>query len=392
MMKFAFFAAALSLSGTFSVAQDLDCSFQQNIEILQDDLLTLRQISNPVDRSVSIELEYRGQGWLGFGFSSGGEMIGNVAVIGEPGVESTADSPNPAKYFLGSFGLSGVGRVSGARQTLADASISQNATHTTLRFTKLLEEADELAISDSESNFAIFAVGRTNTLQGVHIRNGAFPLLLSQCRDTNSTDDVPPGDVVVDLFNDELPRKNLWQAHGFMMAVAWGIIVPIAIGSSILRSLLPNTMWFSFHFGLNSLAVLTVIASFGLAVYGISDQNKKHFTEDTHRLVGLIVFLLAVLQLLSGLCRPHLRKPTTNGEEHPIRLRKMKPRQLWEYKHRIVGVSTLALAWWNCYSGIGLYAERIEAENEIVHTITFFAIAGGIVGTVFVVYCILRCT
>jgi hypothetical protein len=155
--------------------------------------------------------------------------------------------------------LSGVGRVSGARQTLADASISQNATHTTLRFTKLLEEADELAISDSESNFAIFAVGRTNTLQGVHIRNGAFPLFLSQCRDANSTNDVPLGDVVVDLFNDELPKKNLWQAHGFMMAVAWGIIVPIAIGSSILRSLLPNTMWFSFHFGLNSLVGRSIL-------------------------------------------------------------------------------------------------------------------------------------
>jgi hypothetical protein len=58
----------------------LDCSFQEDIQ-LQDDLI-LRQVVNQNDLTLSVQMEYAGQGWLGFAFSPTGEMIGSTAIIG----------------------------------------------------------------------------------------------------------------------------------------------------------------------------------------------------------------------------------------------------------------------------------------------------------------------
>jgi hypothetical protein len=108
-----------------------------------------------------------------------------------------------------------------------------------------------------------------------------------------------------------------------------------------------------------------VFAGFGIAVHVFSDNNKKHFVEFQHRKMDLVVFLLAVLQLVGVIVRPGLPKPNpsdattsvpdnidTVGKEETLPMPPTKKslfRSIWEYTHRVLGIGGLALAWWTCY-------------------------------------------
>lgn len=165
------------------------------------------------------------------------------------------DLPNPGKFRLGGYGLSTIKALPPSRQTLISPSIDYNGTHTILSFTKRLEEDDETSISPTEENIAIYGIGRTIELLGIHDYNGAFPITLSACSDLANVDRAK-------LFNDGSTKRDLWKLHGYMMAAAWGIMVPLGVGSSLLRSIIPGEhTWFAFHIlfnGLVSLVVLTL--------------------------------------------------------------------------------------------------------------------------------------
>lgn len=113
-------------------------------------------------------------------------------------------------------------------------------------------------------------------------------------------------------LEEEASHRNLWIAHGAMAAIAWGILVPLAVGSSLIRNILEaiglsKGSWFQIHRGLNSLAVLLTIVSFSIAVYIFNKEGEdEHFSEETHHTLGLIIFIFALLQALNGMLRPHL--------------------------------------------------------------------------------------
>ncbi|EEC45454.1 ferric reductase [Phaeodactylum tricornutum CCAP 1055/1] len=376
-----------------------DCSFRGSLDIFNDGRLLVQQITHPEEETVTIEMTYAGQGWMGFGFSERGEMLNNIAVLGEPGVDSTTEVPNPSKWFLGGFALSQVSRVATLQQTLTESSIVQNDTHTVLHFTKPLVEPNERdVLTNGAPNTVIFSVGATNQILGPHMLQGAFTLELTPCRNVNEDPDeeAPLGNTGVDLFNTEVAKKSLLQAHGWLMATAWGVLVPIGVGASLLRSWLPDGLWFRLHQGFNTLAILCVIAGFGLAVRSVSNQNESHFVNETHTLVGLLVFLLAILQLAGGVFRPAAPKANeselvaldaddtaTNEETKATNLpiKKSSFRMLWEYKHRVVGVVTLLLAWLTCQTGLELYAEIFGVEES---TTAFWSVTGGLAGVIVV--------
>ena len=70
-----FFATVFTLVVANVIGQDLDCSFRGEINL--DLGMKLRQIANQKDNTFTIELEYPGIGWLGFGASPEG-MVGSV--------------------------------------------------------------------------------------------------------------------------------------------------------------------------------------------------------------------------------------------------------------------------------------------------------------------------
>jgi heme A synthase len=138
-----------------------------------------------------------------------------------------------------------------------------------------------------------------------------------------------------------------------------------------------------------------VFAGFGIAVHVFSDHNEKHFVEFQHRKMGLVVFLLAVLQLVGGIVRPGLPQPNTSDattsfpdnidtvgkEETPPMppTKKSLFRSIWEYTHRALGIGSLALAWWTCDSGLQLYNQEFGGEE---YTAAFWGVTGGLAGVI----------
>jgi len=236
------------------------------------------------------------------------------------------------------------------------------------------------------------------------------------------------GDEEGDAGDEEEDKlKRLWNAHGLLMGIAWGIFVPLAVASSVFRNLLPLPpgAWFTIHIGLNSLAAVFTIIGFGLAVHAINVEDgrdaKNHFIELPHRKVGLAVFLAVVVQVGIALFRPHPpkqakiaatekkeatkkeEKANDNNEEegeeeaakpheehHHSLIEEVEEdlkttiRFLWEIKHRLFGVALLGMAWYNVDSGIDLYAEEYgEKENLIA---VFWGVVGALTGVIMIGY------
>lgn len=304
-------------------------------------------------------------GWVAIGFSdNGGFMVGSEAVIGLP------DTGEVLKYELNGKTNSAVIPMVAAKQTLVDASITQDATSTTLTFTKRMVEDGEIPIVLG-ANALLGAYGGSNTL-GIHSNRDSFAL------------DLASGGVA----SVQTRKQNMWRAHGVFAGIAWGLLSPCAISASVLRELFGGPMWFSIHRGLNVLVVLFTAVAFGLAVVAINQEtpagaSSDHFNPDPnpHRLVGLVVFVVALVQALLGIFRPHVPEA---GEE------KSTVRKAWEVAHKLLGYSCLGMAIYQVQSGIKIYY-NIFAEGNYCLAV-FWAVIAAIGGSVAVGFLTLKLT
>jgi hypothetical protein len=410
-------------------AQEIDCPPQSEVSLLNNGGLTMSHVINPIDETLTVELVYEGEGWLGFGFSSNGRMVGSSAVIGLP--DKPLGPSNPGKYSLGGQSVGAVQLVPDEEQTLTDTSITQNATHTTMKFTKRLVEDGELAIDAYGENTFIYATGIVNALSP-HSRDGAFTMKLKPCSFANGTSASDP-DAGLTFLDSVRSTRKLWIWHGVLMAVSWSILVPLAIGSSLLRDTLrlPPGVWLTIHMSLNMFAILCMAVSFGIAVYAtntnsVEGEDPNHFSDLKHRTIGLVIFLLAFMQAIIGMMRPHgPKKPATPVEvptdaegasgmtvemamASPDELKKTQhsnedsddeaaksgsvvsgksiARHIWEYKHRAMGLTLLGLSWYNCDAGLELFAERYGQDQDLSGA--FWGVTGGLAGLICILYAV----
>jgi len=294
--------------------------------------------------TITVEMTYAGEAWIAFGFSEEGLMPGSKAVIALP------DSNTALQYDLNDRSLNDV--VPFSTQTLLDSSVSQENGVTTMTFTKLLEEPGELPISLTDSIF-LYAIGFDNTLAVHQIR------------------------AAVTVNGNISDNRDLWRVHGICMALSWAILVPLAVGSSVTRDILPlpEGMWFQIHRALNTTAILLTIVGFSIAVHLFNEVERDHFTPKRHFKIGLSIFIFAVLQGFSGIFRPHApHKPDpkeesdeedgaeeTAAEDAPVE--KPKIRTIWEYQHRILGTVAMVLGWYNCNSGLELFRSNFGGKD-----------------------------
>jgi hypothetical protein len=250
-----------------------------------------------------------------------------------------------------------------------------------------------------------------------------------------------------DDAEDRLVRR-LWMLHGLCAAMAWAILVPLAIASSLLRHLLERNCsiaWFPIHRFLNGTAIILTVIAIGLAViaYG-SDEDDPHFVDEPHHFVGLLIGIGSVLQGLNGFLRPHL--PPQHSHAAPIVVppahsgavvvtasseedesasevnddsdnnnnnnspapkpvdhqdtQRSTIRIMWEYLHRTLGLSLLVASWWQIQSGLSLFVDEYENDNDNDDNATtrrpssqsrnlrpvFFAVIGGLTGTVLLLF------
>lgn len=153
---------------------------------------------------------------------------------------------------------------------------------------------------------------------------------------------------------------------GICAGLAWAVLAPIAISSSLGRHLIPRQgLWFEIHRALNTAVVVCTVVASALAFKAISDAGIDHFQSlpgaiNKHKTVGLVVFLIVPLQALAGFLRPHAVDTDENGEPKD---EKPKKRIAWEIGHRSLGFILLLLAWYQVHSGLSKYSELYFTSN-----------------------------
>ena len=309
--------------------------------------------------TISMEAHYSGEGWVAIGFSTNGAMVGSEAVIGlNPGVV-------PLKYNLAGQDVNGVQPMPESQQTLTDASVSFEDGNTILRFTKTMYEEGEIPITTGDNIF-LEAYGTSDTL-GYHANRGIVNINLASGSSEALT----------------APNMSAWLAHGIMAFLAWGVFVPFAVQSSLLRSFLPEgPMWFNLHRAFNVTGFALFIAAFAVAVAYVAKENEEHFS-NSHEKMGLAMFIMAFVQVLGGIVRPHL--PNSDDTE------KSSQRKGWEIGHRLLGVSLLACGFWQMQEGIQLYAIIFSVDENSENGVTIaYWVWIGIMSAIIVLGAVLR--
>ena len=229
--------------------------------------------------------------------------------------------------------------------------------------------------------------------------------------------------------------RRLWIAHGTCAATAWGLLVPLAVSSSLLRKFLEanfGVAWFPIHRLLNGTAIVLTVVAVALAVTAYSYDDDEHFVDEPHHFIGLLIGLGCVFQGINGLLRPHLphapapppsepsvidddqdddaassnpshaddpdaecsttaasRNAARSQNHEPDKTHPTEPepkstaRILWEYLHKSIGFTLLLTSWWQVQSGLYLFADEMDGPDLRV---VFFAVIGFLTGTVLLLY------
>lgn len=147
---------------------------------LQDDLTLSYDVILDNERQLFCsELEYDGQGWVGFGVSESGEMVGSTAVVGLP--DSEIDS-NPGLYSLDGNTNSLIKLLSEEEQTILGASILQENGVTVLKFATYIDVNDDFVIKVPGVTNFIYAAGESNDFGYHGMRRGSVSLVLSNSK------------------------------------------------------------------------------------------------------------------------------------------------------------------------------------------------------------------
>jgi hypothetical protein len=473
------FAFLFLLLGSNSVQAAFQCSLSEPIS-LHSDGVVLEQVANRAEGIFTMRVTYTGgQSWVGIGINSEGQskMLPATAVIGRA---FDSGETSVLKYDLTSDNkdASGVVTMSDNQQTLQDAIFTQTETESVLQFTQYLNEPSQVVTDES---LWIFAVGLPdNEFQGKHTIHGSFRLSLTDnciliAPETPQPTPTPTTPAQLNLeptgspkptmtsaptsqptisfspassptkspisysgansgslssgiqfVSTSPPNRSLWVAHGVLMAIAWGICAPCAVGVAMLRNLSflrEDGRWCKLHLYLNILTTVLTIIGFILAVVATSKDGDEHFEGEPHKKVGLAILILVVCQSAAGYFRPGLPKKTVEDQEEEGQevakiddrdgsrmiemaigsssdysaprpmvtkpaLEKSLIRLVWEPVHRLLGMALLGLAWYNCHSGIQLQVENYGEKDDL--TGAFWGVTAGISGMIFLLKYVLR--
>ncbi len=244
-------------------------------------------------------------------------------------------------------------------QTLVDASVVVDDGQTIMKFTKVMKEVGEIEITSRENIF-LWAYGSSDVL-GYHLGRSLFDLDLS----SGFMEEV------------KVPNMSAWLAHGILAFFVWGVLVPLAVNSSLFRDLLPKgPLWFNLHRTFNTAAFALFVALFSIAVLFTMKEGTDNFNND-HQKMGLAMFILTTFQVIGGVFRPHLPKTGSGGE-------KTKVRKGWEGGHRLVGAALLACGFWQMIDGIKLFSSKysVSESNEAKVCIAYWAWIGVVCVTI----------
>ncbi|KAG8825761.1 hypothetical protein FRC17_008545 [Serendipita sp. 399] len=155
-----------------------------------------------------------------------------------------------------------------------------------------------------------------------------------------------------------LPYQKMLMGHAILSGVGFLIVLPIgALIGRWVRNF--TTTWFKGHWFFQAVLGIPIIWSgWFLAVAGIISKEGRHF-DDTHKVLGLVLIGAYTLQLLLGVhihfFKPRRRPlPPATMNQNVAQLMTTSHRPLLNYVHAVVGLSIIALSFYQVYLGINV--------------------------------------
>jgi hypothetical protein len=143
------------------------------------------------------------------------------------------------------------------------------------------------------------------------------------------------------------PDTSKKFAHGFLMTLGWGVLIPTGVTTA--RYFKHRPIWMKIHKGCNVLGLLLALAAFILACSEFSTVEKAALVPlvslNAHATIGIFVMVLGLLQPLNAFFRPHPEPLTVN-------------RKLWNMLHWTSGRVATILGMLNCILGVSLAVEQ----------------------------------
>ncbi|KAF1863640.1 hypothetical protein Lal_00030709 [Lupinus albus] len=134
------------------------------------------------------------------------------------------------------------------------------------------------------------------------------------------------------------PSMNLKRRHGVLNILGWGIL--IVMGAIVARHFKEwDPFWFYFHASVQTLGF--VLGLIGV-ITGLVLNNQLQFDVNIHKAIGIIILVLACLQMMAILARPK---------------KESKARKYWNLYHHNIGRVLIILAIANIFYGIHLGRE-----------------------------------
>ncbi|KAK6129563.1 hypothetical protein DH2020_036692 [Rehmannia glutinosa] len=165
--------------------------------------------------------------------------------------------------------------------------------------------------------------------------------------------------------------RPVLAVHGFMMFLAWGILLPGGILAARYLKHVKDDNWYRIHVNLQYSGLAIVFLGFLFAVAELRGLN----LDSLHVKFGMVAILLAVAQPVNAYLRP--KKPGP-GEEA------CSKRVIWEYSHIIIGRCAIVVGIAALISGMKHLGERYGDEN--VHGLSWALIVWFLIGALTVIY------
>ena len=169
----------------------------------------------------------------------------------------------------------------------------------------------------------------------------------------------------------EQDLRPVLAVHGFMMFLAWGILLPGGILAARYLKHVKGDGWYQVHVYLqySGLAIVLLALLFAVA------ELRGFFVSSLHVKFGIAAIFFACVQPVNAYLRP--KKPA-NGEEASSK------RLLWEYFHVIVGRGAIVVGIAALFTGMKHLGERYGGET--VHGLSWALTVWFLIGALMVIY------
>lgn len=196
--------------------------------------------------------------------------------------------------------------------------------------------------------------------QDIFERTNILQILTTEEQDILFTSDTDPS------------FRNKRLAHGSMMLIGWGILLPNGmLFARYFKEHPPKGFWFKIHKYCQPAGLLFALTGWIIALVNF-DVFQDRDTRFVHGLVGSVVMALGLLQPLNAYFRPHL--PHNEGDP------KTTIRVIWEHYHRGAGWTCFFLAILVIVLGTTMLPQPSDQRAfQITYAISLVCMVGAVV-------------